>query len=160
MNNLCSMHGDSLPIWGSFIKEACNTIKGSRRKNVNKFLIRKMLRFIQRDKKKYSKYMMEKCSGKEKEFERVFEICRELEYQEKVKESGIIKKDYGRVVNEIIANPPFHLLFNKVLEEVLEEFREKGFGNIVKKNHRIYLMTVELLYKCSSAIIKKQLFTA
>eukprot|EP00826_Nyctotherus_ovalis_P011561 TRINITY_DN13002_c0_g1_i3.p1 TRINITY_DN13002_c0_g1~~TRINITY_DN13002_c0_g1_i3.p1 ORF type:complete len:183 (+),score=44.30 TRINITY_DN13002_c0_g1_i3:71-619(+) len=155
-SSLLSLGGGFNPVWHSFTREACNDIKGSVRKNVNKFLVRKTLTYILKDSKKYAEYVVKNFSIKEEEFSRIHEVCIELKNQERVRDSGKIKKDYGRVVNEIIADPQFHCVFNKILEEVLNEFKRLEFGNITKKNRKVYSMTVELLYKYSSNVLREQ----
>ena len=155
-SNLLSLSGKFNPVWHNFIKEACNDIKGSLRKNVNKFLVRKTLTYIQKNCKKYAEYVKKAFNIKEEEFNRIHNICIELKSQERIKDSGKIKKDYGKVVNEIIADPLFHCVFNKILEEILEEFRRREFGNITKKNCKVYLRTVELLHKYSCCVLEEQ----
>ena len=140
-------------IWSSTIKDACKSIEGASRKNVPKFLVRKLLKLIKKNPTEYYEHIGRVFEASENEFKRILKICRDLNLEEKSTQS---KKDYAKVINEIMEDIVFHSIFNEVLKKILNDFVIGKFGGIKNINREIYKRTIELLYLYSCNIIKMQ----
>ena len=151
------MSGDSKTlIKASFVQDACKDDINSRsRRNVCKYVIRSILKAMNRDPSKYLQYIFERFGKSEEEFSHIQLICKTMERTEKDREAGKSSKDYVKVIESIVHNETFHAIFNKILADIVEAFNCGIYGRIGEKNRVIYKEALEHILKASIVMIEK-----
>ena len=142
-----TLEEDKAKTMDSFIKRACNAGEGALRKNIPKFLIRELLKFLLN----YPGRVLEKINKVINidtiEFNKIIGLCNELMEKEKIRKGEGVKKDYVKLINGLVQNPIYHYIFHLNLESILERFRAKNYGRIGKVNREIYHTTVQADWK-------------
>lgn len=133
----------------------CGQIDSKERRNVTKFIVRETIKYVLSYPGRSWEYLKNFFDLNMNEFNEIVHFFRDLNTREKNRGNSKPKKNYANAINQIIMDDTYHLLFNKSLENMLDNFAQKKYSRIEKQNMEVYHNTIKLLYHHSCEILKK-----
>ena len=134
----------------NIIIHVCEKHRGTARRNVPKFLIREFFKAVLNFPDHVLEEIKKKLVINTDEFDKVLELCNELNKNEKIRTPSTVRKDYVKFINIRIQNKLYNVAFNIVLGDTLDKFRRGDYGRIGEGQREIYKTTIEELYVASS----------
>ena len=137
----------------NIIKISSCGIKGSLRKNVYKYIVRKCLKMISTNPSHYSDYSKDFTGMTQEEFAEMRHKFRIVEAQEKRRETKTVHKDYCHLINMLTEDINNVSVFNLMLYELLMDFSESKTHRISDSNIGIYKQIIGALYETTRKML-------
>ena len=131
----------------SFFRKVCNSYTGKERRNVPKYIARKLLKFVKDNRDDVRREIDQKIDISQEDFERIYQKFLNIYEQEKIRNSDTrYKKDYVKMIDTIIISFPCLIILNVSLKRSLTNLSNGKCGRIKGDNIKIYKSAMESIY--------------
>ena len=145
----------------NFFKDACSYINSKERRNVPKYIVREVIKYVLFYPGRIYKCLTKYYDFGMKEFDNYISRFRKLRNLErnrithkdaKMNNSDLsFKRDYVKIINKFTSDPYTFIMLNEALKGILDKLRKTTYEQI--NNLNVYLETVEALYDKTNSII-------
>ena len=142
----------------NFICNACKGQAGVDRKNIPKFLLRKLIAKFIKSPEFFYRELKEKMDIERGDLEGFRIILLQSAKDERYRGLFHKKMDYVKTLNLMSMNPLGISIINILLKDLIKQFNKGKYGKINRNNINSYRKTLELLYSYSQKLIEKEEF--
>ena len=137
----------------NFFQMACKGIDPIKRRNIPKYVIRKLINYVLDYTGDAFQKLKTKCNIDKDQYIILVNNFERLKISEKKRLSHSCRKDYTSTINKIILNPRMHLLLNFSLKNTLENYDKEKYLRISKDNLELHQKCITALFNYSESLI-------
>ena len=137
-----------------FYQEGCKGLNGTERKNIPKFIIRELIKYVMYFPKKIYDMVKERFEITIMEFDPVLIQFRDMKQYEATRNDTNKTKDYKNLINRFAKYPIHHVILNASLENTMKKLNQGEIKKIKEANNKIYMNTIEALHRYSCSLLE------
>lgn len=131
------------------VHDSCRDVSSRYLSNICKFLINQTVNKVTSNPRQYYDYLRLWIGRAKEPFKKVYQICRILKTECKKQGRGALRKDYIEVVKKFGERFAFHVTFNLVMGEILNNLARGNKGRIKDQNVETYKQVIRNIYQYS-----------